>query len=182
MTQQKERSTRLLLILTLLSLCSLTLLGACGGASGRAGDAVVDPESVETGKALQTDKWIVELLQVPTQAKIIGEGNITYQSEAGTFLVVFAKIRNTSGSLQVVPRRLFLVRDGAGNEYNASKSAIQVAYVQSEGKRQGLDILLDSPIPNAEERNGVLIFDLPADAGNLVLVMEGTEDTLTLGF
>jgi hypothetical protein len=159
-----------------LLLIGLMLLTACGGGDGASTSA--DAAAAEIGKVIKSDQWQAELLQPPEQTKVVGEGNITYQSENGTYLIVFLKVTNLSGTQQVVPRDLFTVHDGQGQEFKATKSAIQVAYVLNKGMQP----LLDAPLGANTARDSVVIFDLPADASGLTLNMAGATDTLALGF
>src|SRR5262249_35703724 len=98
-------------------------------------------------------------------------------SENGVFIIVFLKITNLSGDQQVVPRDLFKISDGQGQEFKATKSAIQVAYVL----KKGLQPLLDSPIAGKQTRESVVIFEMPAEATGLQLHMQGANETLALG-
>jgi hypothetical protein len=158
-----------------LSLLTAFLLSACGG--GESAPVAATADQVETGTPLQSGDWVVELTAPPEQVKVIGEGNITYQAE-GTFLVVFLKITNQGSTLQIVPRNLIKVRDGEGQEYNPVRSAVQVAFVL----QRGTGISLDSPQPAGETRESVIIYDIPAGSTGLELIMDGTDESLTLGF
>lgn len=160
---------------------SSVLLLACGG-SDTGGDNLASADVVETGKPLANDEWSVELIQPTEKAKIIGEGNLVYQSEDGVYLIVFVKVRNSSGTLQVVPRDLFKLIDGAGTEYEPTQSAIQVAYVQHKGKEQGLEIILDSPMKDGEEREGVIVFEVADDGSDYSLAVQDADGTLATGF
>ena len=165
----------------LVLLISILLTVACGG-SGSSGDEVADAEAAEIGKPLTNGEWTVELARPAERSKIIGEGNLVYQSEQGIYLIVFTTVRNGSGTLQVVPRDLFTLTDGTDTEYRPTKSAIQVAYIQHKGKEQDLEIVLDSPMKDGEEREGVIVFEVSTDGAEYTLRIKDASDTLAIGF
>jgi hypothetical protein len=175
-SSRRFSSVRLIAKVGLLLLWCIVGLTACGG--GEETEAVVaSAEDVEIGKTLQGGDWSAVLTQPPEQAKIVGEGNITYQAE-GTYLIVFIKVTNSGQALQVVPRELLKVIDGQNQEFEAVKSAVQVAYILP----RKMELLLDSPLPAGESRESVIIYDVPTDATGLKLIMEGGGDTIALGF
>jgi len=160
----------------LLIACWLALLVGCGGGSS-AEPVTADAASVDVNKPLQAGDWEIELLKPPEKIKVVGTGDITYQAD-GEFLVVFARVSNHGPEMQVVGRDLFTVRDGQGREYTPVKSAVQVAYVL----QHGMEPSLDSPLAAGKSRDSVVIFDVPPDATELTLGLDGTADTLKLGF
>ena len=167
---------RFISILGLIGLWSLFGLTACGG-GGDAGNTAAT-ENVEIGKTISADGWEITVTAPTEKTELIGEGQIVYQSEEGTFIVVFVKATNNTSVLQVVPRDLFLVVDSQGREYEATKSAIQVGY----GLQTGMTILLDAPMKVGETRESLLTYDLPTDASELKLTIKGTDQAIALGF
>jgi hypothetical protein len=169
-------STRLMAGVGLILLWCIVGLTACGGGEGS--EAVVaSAEDVEIGKELQGGDWKVALTKPPEQVKIVGEGDITYQAE-GTYIIVFIKVTNSGQALQVVPRELLKVTDGQNQEFSATQSAVQVAYILP----RKMELLLDSPLPAGESRESIIIYDVPSDAGGLKLTMTGVDETIDLGF
>ncbi|MEM7129064.1 MAG: DUF4352 domain-containing protein [Chloroflexota bacterium] len=164
----------------ILAMLLLFLLGACGGGAGD--DDVADADAVDTGNSVTNGDWSVEISRATERAKIIGEGNLVYQSEQGVYLIVFIKVMNGSGTLQVVPRDLFKLTDGSGTEYKPTKSAIQVAYIQHKGKEDGLDIVLDSPMKDGEEREGVVVFEVSSDGSDYSLNVKDATESLATGY
>lgn len=154
----------------------LALLVACGGGSS-AGPVTADADKVDINKPLQVDNWEIALLKPPEKVKVVGAGNITYQAE-GEFLIVFARVSNHGQEMQLVGRDLFVVRDEQGREYTPVKSAVQVAYVL----QHGMEPSLDSPLAAGRSRDSVVVFDVAPDATGLTLGLEGTTETLRLGF
>lgn len=167
-----------LIVLWVLCLAALCL-AACGGSGGNAADA----EQVDLALTVETDAWKVQLADVPEKHLILGKGNITYQAPNGSsYVIVFIRVTNTSDTLQVIPRDLFRVRDAAGTEYNPTQSALQVAYLEQDGSKEGYTIVLDSPQQPDRERRGVLSFEIPDEATDLALTLKEAERALPLGF
>jgi hypothetical protein len=161
---------------SLILLAGLALVAGCGRGDDDAASA--NAAAAEIGKVIKSDQWQAELIKPPEQDGVVGEGNITYQSENGVYLIVFLKVTNLTATQQVVPRDLFMVSDTQGQAFQATKSAIQVAYVLNKGMQP----LLDAPLAANAARESVVIFDLPADASGLTLQMQGAGDKLALGF
>ncbi len=159
---------------------SILLLAACsGGATTRTGDA----EAIDFEASIESDGWQLSLTEVPEKHLILGKGNITYQAANGnTYLVVFLNISNTSSALKVVARDLLLVRDDGGTLYKAAKSALQVAYLEQDGSRDGYTVVLDSPLQPGKSRLGVVTFEILDTATGLMLTFQDTDLALPLGF
>lgn len=162
-------------------ICLFTLLlAACGSAGTR---SVGDAAHVDLEASIESDGWAIRLTEVPEKHLILGKGNITYQAENdNTFLIVFLDVANTSSTLKVMARDLLLVRDGSGTEYKATKSALQVAYLEQDGSKDGYTVVLDSPLQPGKNRQGVVTFEVLDAASDLVLTFKGTDLALPLGF
>lgn len=160
-----------------LIVCCLSVLVACGGGGSSAEPVTADAANVDVNKPLQAGDWEIALLKPPEKIKVVGASDITYQAE-GEFLVVFAKVSNHGQEMQVVGRDLFIARDGQGQEYTPVKSAVQIAYVL----QHGMEPSLDSPLAAGKSRDSVVIFDVSPDATGLTFGLDGTADTLRLGF
>lgn len=162
-------------------ICLLACLPvACGDGGAR---AAADAEAVDLAASVESEGWQVSLADLPEKHLILGKGNITYQAENDNiYLVVFVDMANTSSTLKVMARDLLLVRDGAGIEYKPTKSALQVAYLEQDGSKEGYTVVLDSPLQPGRSRRGVLSFEIPDAATDLELVFKGTESALDLGF
>ncbi len=156
------------------------LLAACGGAGTQ---SVGDADAVDLEVSIESDGWAVHLAEVPEKHLILGKGNITYQAENdNTYLIVFINVSNTSSTLKVMDRDLLLVRDGSGTQYKATKSALQVAYLEQDGSKDGYTVVLDSPLQPGKNRLGVVTFEIPDAAADLVLTFKDTDLALPLGF
>ena len=138
---------------------------------------VASEEEAEIGRAIQSQAWEVMVTKPSEKLSLVGKGDITYRAE-GIFVIVFVKVTNLGKELQMIPRELLRLRDAQGREFEATQSAIQIAYILP----RGMELLLDSPMASAESRESIIIYDVPTDATGLRMTMEGTEETLDLGF
>ena len=166
--------------LLLLCLAAALVIAACGGGGG---SEAADAEAIDLSATIEGDGWKVNLAATPEKHLILGKGNITYQAESGNiYLLVFLDLANTGTVLKVVDRSLLQVRDAAGNEYGASISAHQVAYLEQDGSKEGYTIVLDSPLQPGKSRRGVVSFLVPDSATGLQLMFKGFDGTIDLGF
>ena len=164
----------------LLCLAAALALAACGGGGG---SEAADAEALDLSATIEGDGWKVNLADAPEKHLILGKGNITYQAESGNiYLLVFLELANTGTVLKVVDRSLLQVRDAAGNEYSASISAHQVAYLEQDGSKEGYTIVLDSPLQPGKSRRGVVSFLVPDSATGLQLMFKDFDGTIDLGF
>ena len=169
-------------ILSALILCLAVALvaTACGGGGG---SEAADADAIDLSATIEGDGWKVNLADTPEKHLILGKGNITYQAEDGNiYLLVFLDLSNTGTVLKVVDRSLLQVRDATGNEYSASISAHQVAYLEQDGSKEGYSIVLDSPLQPGKSRRGVVTFLVPDSATGLQLMFKDFDGTIDLGF
>lgn len=163
-----------------LCLAAALVAAACGGGDGA---EAADADAIDLSATIEGDGWKVNLAAAPEKHLILGKGNITYQAEDGNiYLLVFLDLSNTGTVLKVVDRSLLQVRDAGGNEYRASISAHQVAYLEQDGSKEGYSIVLDSPLQPGKSRRGVVTFLVPDSATGLQLMFRGFDGTIELGF
>jgi hypothetical protein len=154
-----------------LLLCAVGLT-ACGGGGGKA-----NPEKTEIGKMLQAKGWEVTLTGLPEKQTVVGTGGTTSQAK-GIYAIVYLRVINRNKDILLFPPSLVKLRDSQGREFEPTGSTVQFAYLQSQSK---LDLLIDSPVKAGDTRETFLIYDIPTDAKDLVLIMEGVNDTIELG-
>jgi len=160
-----------------LLLCAVGLT-ACGRGGGRPSMAVVaSEEEAEIGKAIQAQAWEVMVTKPSEKLSLVGKGDITYRAE-GIYVILPLKVTNLGEEVRMIPRELLRLKDTQGREFEATQSAIQIAYILPKG----MELLLDSPMASGVTRESVIIYDVPTDATGLEMTMEGTEETLDLGF
>ena len=167
--------------------------------------AVVVAEDAEVGKILQSDEWSVSITQQPEKPELVGSGPVVESFERtmrsvdmdaagighagsiaaeGTWLVVAIEITNDLDDLTMLTRGVLKVTDAQGGEYEAAPNVIQ--FMSIEGDDRWLDLrqhhLIEYVFEEGEGRIGPLTFDVPADATGLKLTLEGTDETIDLGF
>jgi hypothetical protein len=169
-------AARIIVVWGLMLLLCGAGLTACGGGDDEA-PAVASEEDADIGKAIRSQAWEAVITRPAQKVRIVGEGDITYQAE-GTYVIASVKVTNLGEELQMIPRELLRLRDAQGREYEATQSAVQIAYILP----RSMDLLLDSPVDPGEARESVIIYDVPREATGLKMAMEGTEETLDLGF
>lgn len=150
----------------------LIALSACGG--GGAANA----EDVDLEKPLSAQGWEIALTAPPEKATVVGEGGFTSQA-VGTYIIVLLRATNHEADIRLFPAKLLTIQDGAGNVYNATGSTVQFNLART---RPGTHLLLDSPMKGNEVRETLIIFDVPSDANELTLHMDGVDEALRLGF
>ncbi len=94
-------------------------------------------------------------------------------------MIVFLRAVNNDTDYQLFPNGLLQVVDGEGNSYKPTGSTVQFNLART---REGVQLLLDSPMQGNETREVVLIYDVPSGASDLKLRMEGADELLRLGF
>lgn len=149
----------------------LIAIAACGGGAASA-------EDVDLNQTISSQGWDVTITAVPEKASVVGEGGFTSQAK-GRYVIVFLRVTNNEADYRLFPSSLLQVVDGAGNSYMPTGSTVQFNLART---REGVNLLLDSPMKPNETRDVVLIYDVPSDASDLRLQMEGVDETLRLGF
>ena len=151
----------------------LLLVGivACGGSAANA-------EDVDLDKTISSQGWDITLTNVPEKATVVGEGGFTSQAK-GAYVIVFLRATNNEADYRLFPAGLLQVVDGDGNSYKPTGSTVQFNLART---REGVQLLLDSPMKGNETRNVVLIYDVPSGASDLKLQMEDVDEPLRLGF
>ena len=175
---------------------SILCLTGCGGEGALAIPPTIIAEGADVGTSIRSDEWEVTLLDLPHKDEIVGD-----ESEKGIELITQYQVaaREAQGIWLVAPVRLTNV----GDDNMILDKTIQV--VDDEGRLYPLgDRLVHSsqvmiadperwgkPVENQLSQNvqaagvtreGPLVYDVPADATGLRLVLKGTEDSLNLGF
>jgi len=154
-----------------LAVC-VVALAACGGGGA------ANPEDVDLEKPLSAQGWEIALTAPPEKAMVVGEGGFTSQA-VGTYVIVLLRATNHESDIRLFPAKLLTIQDGEGNVYNATGSTVQFNLART---RPGTHLLLDSPMKGNEVRETLIIFDVPSDAQDLALHMDGVEEALRLGF
>lgn len=103
-----------------------------------------------------------------TTAKTLGS-SFTKKDAQGTFQVISLKITNQSKETKTIDSSMFQLTDSQGRTFDRSVEG-QSAQGFSEG---GFDLFLQQVQPGLSV-NGDIVFDIPADATGLQLVVKGS--------
>ena len=176
-------------------LCA-TLISACS--TEEATPEVWVSDSAEVGKTLEGGGWAVTLLAQPELTKRLGSGSGTEttggMSEGGgqtgvriadgMWLIVIIEMVNESDDLAMYPKDLLTVTGDRGDEYEVGtrKEIGPLINADDRWEGQSQNQLINWVFEVGLPREGPLVFDVPEDATGLKLVMEGTEETIDLGF
>lgn len=127
--------------------------------------ATANPEQVAIGTTLEANGWGYSYPDA-TYAASLGSSVGGVNAQNGRFAVILAFIANKTGTEQVIPADLFVLKDAQGRVYPANTAASR-AYVQPG---INADKSLEDTLPaDGESYSVALVFDVAPDATNLVL-------------
>ena len=157
-------------------------------------------DSADVGKSLRAQGWVVTLIEQPQQRKQVGsvEGAFPGGSESdhfvaagfssmpeaeGMWLILGIELTNESGDLAMLSIKLLTVVDDQGREASLEGITVHSPHIWSEERwMKEENQLIQVVMYDEEVRQGPLIYDVPEDATGLKLVMQGTDETIDLGF
>ncbi len=102
-----------------------------------------------------------------SDSKILGN-SFTKKEAQGTFKIITLKISNTGKETKTVDSSMIKLKDDQGRTYERSIEG-QTAKGLSQGK---VDLFLQQVQPGLSV-TGDIVFDVPADANNLILSVQG---------
>ena len=177
----------------------VAVVAACAG-DGDPMAKVNMTDSADVGKSLRAQGWVVTLIEQPQQRKQVGseEGAFPGGSEAdhfvshgfssmpeaeGMWLILGLELTNQSGDLAMLSNKLLKVADSQGREVTLEGITVHSPHIWSDERwMKEENQLIQVVMHDGEVREGPLIYDVPEDATGLKLVMQGTDDTIDLGF
>ena len=193
-------TTRWAGLLALMLVLSLVSCGQAGVKQEAAPQTQAEKaENVEVGKTLEAQGWTVSLADQPEQAKQVGSGAATAMTNEqgglgglsgvrdaeGVWLILTVEMVNATGEMAFIPKSLLKVTDAQGGEYEPAGVREAVGPLindderwESQQENQLMQWVFETELP----REGPLVFDVPEEATGLKLVMEGTDETIDLGF
>ena len=187
-------ATRWAGLVTLLLVLSVVSCDGQGSNEPSSLSSVVKAENAEVGKTLEGQGWVVTLADPPEKRKEVGEPDVHYEeweeygfpSVATTedlWLILSTEVTNDTGEMALLPQRLLKVRDAQGREYELAGKMVHwpLIWVDARWMKEESYFFADV-FDNGVTLEGPLIYEVPEDATGLTLVMEGTEETIDLGF
>lgn len=137
--------------------------------------ATANPQVVGVGTPLTAAGWNYTFPNA-TYAALLGGATGNQTAQNGRFVVVLAFVANTTGTAQVIPADLFVLKDAQGRVY-ATNAAASRAYTQPG---INADKSLEDQLPaDGVSYSVALVFDVNPGATNLVLF---TRPNQTQGF
>jgi hypothetical protein len=129
------------------------------------------PPALALGEVVKQGQWHAVLIR-PSDAVLL-DGSIGTAQPRGRFLLVLLAIGNDGSTPASIPGDLFAVLDRAGTRYTPLP-AMSTAYLDAYGRGVRGDLSLEDTIPpDGSNRSVPLIFDVPAGATDLSLVVKG---------
>ena len=180
-------------------------LVSCAGGGEADLSEVVEAVDAEAGKTIRSDEWAVTLVSPPQLAKMVGTGpeidrslvgDVATDNSApaggrqgrleaeGMWLVLALEITNETGDLAMLSKRLLKVVDAQGMDYPVADAMPHFLLIDGDERwmtiqdNQLIEYVFEAGLP----RGGPMVYDLPETAAGLKLVMDGTEETIDLGF
>ena len=176
--------------------CILCLTGCGEGQEGFAIPPTIIAEGADVGKSIRSDEWELTLLDLPHKDEVVGDESekgielITqYQVAAreaqGIWLIAPVRLTNVGEDNMILDKTIQVVDDQGRlfplGDRLVHSSEVMIADPERWGRR--LENQLSQNVQAAGvTREGPLIYDVPADATGLRLILKGTEDSLDLGF
>ena len=191
----------------LLSLMVVLNAVGCGGQGGAedvsGGAPAVKAENAAVGTSIEGEGWKVTLLDAPEQMKMIGgevigdasgvgkyvrlQGGQSFSDDdvtaKGVYTMAPIEITNISDEALYVSQSVLKVMDADGQSYQAGGRIEHKVYVWiTERWMKEEHELIPGVMDSGLTRTGPAIFDVPEDATGLVLMIEGADGTIDLGF
>lgn len=180
----------------------LVVLGCMVSLAGCGGGATATPEvklgdSPDVGKVLRAQGWVATLVAQPEQTKQVGEGAADARTEMdemgrgrsgvreaeGMWLIITIEVVNETGEMAFLPKELLTVTDDQGRKYALEGLTIHAPLIWTDERWGNNDNqLVQNVIKTDVPYEGPLMYDVPEDATGLIFVMQGTDDTIDLGF
>jgi hypothetical protein len=129
------------------------------------------PQGLALGQVVDRGDWSVTVLQ-PSHLLPLS-GSIGTLPPQGRFVLALVAVGNRGAAPARVPDDLLVLVDARGNRYSPIPSA-STAYLSAYGRGVRGDLSLEEEVPAGAGIVSIpVIFDVPADAGGLVLQVAG---------
>lgn len=185
-------------VLAILLVLAIALAGCNRGRDRSELMPVFLEEGTEVGGVLRSDAWEVEITGLAGKDTLLGdEGEDSglaqvsqYETSAqpsqrGEWVIVPVRLKNLSGEDKLLLVRTIRLRDDQGNEYELGRRNVHLAYIfytdpETYGEQSNQHV--QHVFETDEERLGPAIFDVPLDTTGLVMILEGAEGELVIGY
>ena len=181
---------------------SVLCLMSCGegGKETAVAASAEKAEGGDVGKTIQSDEWAVVVLDQPERRKLVGSGagadmldidaaapfvgELGEKEAEGIWIVLVVEVTNVSGDLAMLSKNLFTVGDSHGGSYPLASTNPHFSLIEADDRWASIEDsqLVQYVFNDGDTRGGPLVFDVPENATGLKLAMQGTEDTIDLGF
>lgn len=121
-------------------------------------------------------------MAIDAAAPFVGE--LGEKEAEGIWVVLVVEVTNVSGDLAMLSKNLLTVTDSQGGEYPLASTNPHFSLIEADDRWASIEDsqLVQYVFNSGATRGGPLVFDVPEGATGLKLAMDGTEDTIDLGF
>lgn len=131
------------------------------------------PTIVPLGKPQTVGDWDIILLR-PSYTQVL-RGAVGPIQPAGKFVLVLLSVGNRQYTPRRIPPGMFILTDQQGRAYRTVTGA-STTYLATYGRGQRGDLALEDPIPPHGMYSVPLLFDVPTDTADLLLMTVGSNE------
>jgi hypothetical protein len=131
--------------------------------------AEANPAIVPANTPLESNGWRYDFVNPQYATFIVGNFG-PLQPQQGRSVVVLVQVANIEGQPEALPQSYFVLKDAQGRVYEPQPQASTMYLSMFGGRGIAADLSQEDPIPSdGLSRSMPLVFDVPADASDLVL-------------
>jgi hypothetical protein len=124
---------------------------------------------VPANTPLESNGWRYDFVNPQYATFIVGNFG-PLQPQQGRTVVVLVQVANIEGQPEALPQSYFVLKDAQGRVYEPQPQASTMYLSMFGGRGVAADLSQEDPIPSdGLTRSMPLVFDVPADASDLVL-------------
>ncbi len=139
--------------------------------------AAANPATVPDGTVIQAGSWSFTSTRFKNVARNAYGGSRPIQ---GQYQIVVMQVANNGGQPSTIPDGFFVLKDAQGRVYDFNRAASVDYFNRYGGAGVAADVAADAQFPSSRQLSSVaLLFDVPPDATNLVLL---SRENLNQGF
>jgi hypothetical protein len=138
--------------------------------------ASANPAIVPNDTVVQAGQWTFTYSGI----KNVTDGVGGVAPSHGQYQIVLLAVANSGGQAAAIPDGFFVLKDAQGHVYDFNRAVSVDYFNRAGGAGQAADVGADAQIPSNDALTSVpLLFDVPPDATNLVLL---SHDNVNQGF